>query len=320
MSSTPDTVANYFIGIGGSKWIGFGGKHMLKNGTSMASPAVAGIVALYLEKCPNATMAEIKNAILSSASQDVYTGAVPNMSYGFGKPNAFAALNTSNFSFTIGSNQNICAGDSVQISAPNYTSYLWNNNQITQNIFVDTNKIVFVTATNSSGCKGLSDTVNVVWHALPNKPVITIVGNDTLIYTTNLNMQWYYNSNILVGATDTIHIAQNNGNYYVQVSDAFGCTNNSDTVNVILLGIENAISKLVSIYPNPTTGKITIALKDNSVKMVTMLNLLGEVVMEKKLIKQNKLVLNIGNLAKGVYYIRLDTKDKQYLQKLILLR
>src|SRR5690606_31694548 len=64
MSSVPDSTINFYLtNLINHMWIAPGRKHMQKNGTSMASPVVAGMVALYLEKCPNASMAEIKSMI-----------------------------------------------------------------------------------------------------------------------------------------------------------------------------------------------------------------------------------------------------------------
>ncbi|HLP20947.1 MAG TPA: S8 family serine peptidase, partial [Chitinophagales bacterium] len=68
------------------------GKHVRNGGTSMASPVVAGIVALYLEQNPSASYSEIKEALICTAKQDAFTGAVPNREYGNGKVNAFAAI------------------------------------------------------------------------------------------------------------------------------------------------------------------------------------------------------------------------------------
>jgi len=68
------------------------GKHVRNGGTSMASPVVAGIVALYLEKNPTASYSDIKNALICTAVQDGFTGAVPNREYGNGKVNGFAAI------------------------------------------------------------------------------------------------------------------------------------------------------------------------------------------------------------------------------------
>jgi len=294
--------------------VALGGMHRLNGGTSMASPVVAGVSALYLEKCPNATMAEIKNAILSTAKQDTFTGVVPNPVFGYGKVDAFAA--------TLGQNQNICDGDSVQISSPNYNNYLWFNNDTSQSIFVDTSiQNIFVVSTNSSGCKGYSDTIQVVWHPLPTKPTVTVVGSDSLIYVSNLNLQWYYNNNNILGATDTLHIAQNNGNYFVQVTDSFGCNNYSDTVNVILLGIENPKSNVATIYPNPTKNKINIELKNKTITQINLLDALGKLLIHKT-IQHNvsKISIDMQHLPNGVYFLQIDAENNNYRQKVILLR
>jgi subtilisin family serine protease len=69
-----------------------GGYHIRGGGTSAASPGVAGIAALYLQKNPTASAITVKNAITSCTTVDGFTGAVPNNYYGYGKANAFTAL------------------------------------------------------------------------------------------------------------------------------------------------------------------------------------------------------------------------------------
>ncbi|MDZ4846935.1 MAG: S8 family serine peptidase [Chitinophagales bacterium] len=66
--------------------------YMRNGGTSMASPIVAGIAALYLQKNPNADWREIKDAIVLSAISDSFTGVVPNNTYGNGKVQGCAAM------------------------------------------------------------------------------------------------------------------------------------------------------------------------------------------------------------------------------------
>ncbi len=61
-------------------------------GTSMSSPAVAGIVALWLEAQPDLTPDQIKTVIANTAAADRYCGTVPNNQTGHGKINALAGL------------------------------------------------------------------------------------------------------------------------------------------------------------------------------------------------------------------------------------
>lgn len=310
--------ANMSAGPIARERVAFGAMHRRNGGTSMASPVVAGVVALYFEKCSNATMAEVKNAILSTSKQDTFTGAVPNFAFGYGKVNAFDALTTSNFK--LGNDNNVCEGDSVEISAPSFNSYLWSTGDTVASIYIDTTQSVYLSGTYLSGCIAKSDTLNITWKPLPIKPIISVNGNN-LSYFTNHNLQWYYNSSILTGETDTLHIAQNSGDYFVEVTDSFGCKNVSDTLNVVILGIENISNTIANIYPNPTNGNLSIEFKSDEVTDLEVLNLLGEKVLSKNIKPSTKKVsFSLSHLAGGVYYVRLISPEKEFVSKVILLK
>jgi len=61
-------------------------------GTSMASPHVAGIAALMLEADPTLSAAEVKSILQQTAHKDNFTGLVPNGTYGYGKVDAAMAI------------------------------------------------------------------------------------------------------------------------------------------------------------------------------------------------------------------------------------
>jgi len=69
-----------------------GGSYVNQQGTSFSAPQVAGLVALMRQKNPNATVEEIKTAILNSASRDHFPG-VPNNNTGWGELDCLAAVN-----------------------------------------------------------------------------------------------------------------------------------------------------------------------------------------------------------------------------------
>ena len=65
------------------------------SGTSMSSPATAGVVALILEANPTLTAAQVKAILISTAREDSKTGTIPatgSVEWGFGKVNALAAV------------------------------------------------------------------------------------------------------------------------------------------------------------------------------------------------------------------------------------
>jgi subtilisin family serine protease len=64
-------------------------------GTSMSSPMVAGIIALWLQAKPNLTVSQIKTILQNTSITDSYTGtgsAIPNNTWGRGKINALAGV------------------------------------------------------------------------------------------------------------------------------------------------------------------------------------------------------------------------------------
>jgi len=60
-------------------------EYITKAGTSMATPVVAGLVALILEDNPNLTVDEVRGILTSQALSDDFTGTLPNNIYGYGK-------------------------------------------------------------------------------------------------------------------------------------------------------------------------------------------------------------------------------------------
>lgn len=69
--------------------------HVKLEGTSMASPFVAGVVALLFQKDATLTAAEIKTALTGNVITDSYTGSsLPNYTWGYGKVDALAAINS----------------------------------------------------------------------------------------------------------------------------------------------------------------------------------------------------------------------------------
>ncbi|MFI5171844.1 MAG: S8 family serine peptidase, partial [Chitinophagales bacterium] len=93
LSTAAAILTDWLIEEGAATYMSVDGQHYLYNGTSFSSPAVAGIAALYLQKNPTADYAEIKDAIISHARKDIFTGdALPDNDWGYGKADAFRAL------------------------------------------------------------------------------------------------------------------------------------------------------------------------------------------------------------------------------------
>jgi subtilisin family serine protease len=89
LSCATQTELNIMAALEPAK-VAAGKEHKRSSGTSMASPVVAGIAALYLQKNPTADWHEVKTAILSCADRDNATVfSLPDNNWGFGKVNGY---------------------------------------------------------------------------------------------------------------------------------------------------------------------------------------------------------------------------------------
>ena len=85
-STSPDVVAGVTGANGGQWWFA------QMDGTSMASPMAAGIIALWLEANPNLTPNQIKHYMNDNSYTDIFTGSVPNNVWGRGKIDAHESM------------------------------------------------------------------------------------------------------------------------------------------------------------------------------------------------------------------------------------
>ncbi len=98
------------------------GLYRVEQGTSMATPAVTGCVALLLQKKSNATFAQIKTAIATTATKDSFTGATDNNTWGSGKIDVFKAAST--FSYCQPLERNTYNYEQSYTSSVNYSTNL----------------------------------------------------------------------------------------------------------------------------------------------------------------------------------------------------
>jgi minor extracellular serine protease Vpr len=67
--------------------------YVISRGTSMASPHVAGVVALMFEANPHLSGAEIQEMLRKTSYEDRFTDNVPGQDWGYGKVNSVTAFN-----------------------------------------------------------------------------------------------------------------------------------------------------------------------------------------------------------------------------------
>jgi len=97
--------------------------------------------------------------------------------------------------------------------------------------------------------------------------------------------------------------------------DDFGCVD-------VAGGIKEKNVATVSIFPNPTSGNITIEIPEGSqaISEVKVIDILGNNRLSKRDINNVSLDINLGNLPSGVYIIIITNKNKEVFYKSIVLQ
>lgn len=304
--------------------------HLRNGGTSMASPVVAGAVALYLQKCPYATPAQAIAVFTGTAASDAFTGALPNSSFGHGKLDAFNALTSTNFTYdpnlAVFGPLTFCPGDSVLVEAdPTFESYFWSDGGTFDPPQIGTANAagpLSVIMVNAQGCPAYSDTVIFDVYPAPAVPIITPNG-PTLESSPAASYQWYFEGGPIAGATGQTHDPALNGAYSVEITDANGCTAMSDTLvflNVGVIGTERADG--FACWPSPASDRLNVTLPVTMTSEVVHYRVSdgrGSVVLSGTAAAEHMFTLDITTLAAGTYALRVD-QGAQHGQLTFLVR
>ena len=94
-SAYPETAITFMDDTVSANWGGERWFYALASGTSMSSPAVTGVIALWMQRTPSLNVASARELLHSTAYTDGYTGDIPATGsnlWGWGKVNAYAGL------------------------------------------------------------------------------------------------------------------------------------------------------------------------------------------------------------------------------------
>jgi hypothetical protein len=76
--------------------------------------------------------------------------------------------------------------------------------------------------------------------------------------------------------------------------------------------IEKFLEMSISIYPNPTTGKLNITSEEQNIQLISLCNLSGI-----KLFSTQDTILDISHLVTGIYFVQIITKKGIVTKKIV---
>ena len=156
------------------------------------------------------------------------------------------------------------------------------------------------------------------------EPAIDItVSNTSPTLTANqsgASYQWLDCDNAnapIASETGQSFTATVNGNYAVIVTVG-SCSDTSACENITGVGIKEAASNVVSIYPNPTSGLFTIRLANiKEAVSYTITTLEGRLVEQANNVTTNNIEVDLTDESKGVYLLRITEGNSNSIYKIV---
>jgi hypothetical protein len=170
----------------------------------------------------------------------------------------------------------------------------------------------------SNGCD------SVVFVDLTRMSIDTTVNVNAFILSSNqagATYQWLdcdSNWQPINNATDSVYAPTIDGNYALEIS-WYGCVDTTECVAVSGIGVDEYQNNMdMVLYPNPNNGTFTIELdKIFGAVQLEILSVDGKVLMSESYIGQKKMFIN-EPLAKGIYLIRINAGQGNYITKFIV--
>jgi uncharacterized delta-60 repeat protein len=136
-----------------------------------------------------------------------------------------------------------------------------------------------------------------------------------LLTTGGYTFQWYFNGNVIAGATTNAFIPTQNGSYTVMTTDSVGCSYLSDPYVLSNVGI-NELEEVELYYSNPVTDKINIeaSMEMNAIELI---DIKGKIVLSREV---NASVYSESIKATpGMYILKVVVGNKFLIRKLTVL-
>ena len=176
----------------------------------------------------------------------------------------------------------------------------------------------------SGGLPGTNPSVNALTFLGTN---LIIGGNFDHIDGTPVNYLASYDANTFSevdNGTDAPVLSLDNNDGNLVVGGQFLYAGGNGVNHIAEWGMPTAIKDLMQgnkilIYPNPSSDYLTIEFKRTIINgKIEILNLLGEIISTENIFSLSKKEINIHNIPKGLYFVKVDDGDENFSEKIVV--
>lgn len=229
----------------------------------------------------------------------------------------------------------ICQGENVtfEVDYDGVSSLQWQKDGINitgaiNNIFLATQKgnyscLVFNPCGSvSSPSIFLNVTKGPTANITASGPTTFCAGGSVVLNATigaGLSYQWYKNNTPIAGATAFFYTATTAGTYKCNVTKiSSGCNKFTKNIKVIINCREGEAtnSEGISLFPNPTSSTINVAMFFEGSKLIQLVDITGNVIYTKTT-ENTTLEIDVANLSAGVYFIIVENNDNLMYEQFV---
>jgi hypothetical protein len=180
----------------------------------------------------------------------------------------------------------ICTGESTVLTATGGSSYLWSNGSSEESIEVSKAGTYQVIGYNEAGCEAKASVTIQIWQPTASEFSVT---------TADSCYKW----------NDSTYCKS--GDYVQTLKTVHGCDSVVTLHLTITVGIDGfTMNKAMEIYPNPTTGIITI--EGVKVDKIQLFDVYGKL-LKTNVVNNDEHQIDISDCASGVYLIKVFNND-----------
>lgn len=217
-------------------------------------------------------------------------------------------------SITAGGSTTFCQGGSVTLTSSTGSATTWSNSASGSSITVNASGTYTATTTVASCASAASNSISVTMNPNPSVsfsgvPMLCVNDGPYTLFQGNPAGGTYSGTGVTgnqfnpstVGVSSTpITYSYTNGN---------GCSGSAQTTVVVdgCASISENELDFIVVYPNPSAGSFTISSGEVMMNSVKVYNALGQVVYEVSDLQTSKQDVDLKQMAKGVYTLRVLT-------------
>ena len=216
----------------------------------------------------------------------------------------------------------VCEGDMVTLTGDGAITYTWDGGAIDATPHTPTlgTTTYTVTGTDDNGCENTASIDIIVYEAI----TITYVAEDEIfgddgsidITVTGGNPAYSFDwDNDGTGDFDDEEDLNDlpGGTYIIVVEDEAGCSGTETIVVSTQLGIAELNLNGATVFPNPTSDKLTIQLDGEFIYSLVSIN--GKILSTMKVTNQAQ--LNLSEYTDGVYFLEIESENGSEIVKVV---